>query len=106
MDETGKLQREYLSNFRFLCYNLPMTLTMDDLIGVCGECNGTGARIEESRPNGGTVAGRRIVYLGSDGPDKCGKCAGTGRAGVTETGKVIGEFAEIYQALKKSDRLG
>jgi hypothetical protein len=76
-----------------------MSLTMDDLIGVCANCAGTGKRPQESNSSGGGFR-RTITYPLGGNPEECVRCAGTGRWGLTETGRVIGEFAGIYQKLK------
>lgn len=78
------------------------TLTMDDLIGECPDCKGTGKRPQESSGgSGGSFGGRRTVtYALGTNPEDCGRCLGTGRWGLTEAGRTVGEFINIYQKLK------
>jgi DnaJ-class molecular chaperone len=79
-----------------------MSLTMDDLIGTCPNCAGTGKRQEENRSSGGSSYGRRTVtYALGTNPEDCHRCAGTGRWGLTETGRAIGQFVDIFQKLKE-----
>lgn len=73
-----------------------MSLTMDDLIGVCPNCSGTGKKPQES-----TGGRQTVTYIAGADANDCGRCAGKGRWGLTDTGKTIGEFLDIYKELKK-----
>lgn len=78
-----------------------MSLMMDDLIGTCPDCAGTGKRREEERSGGGNSYVRRtITYPLGANREECVRCAGTGRWGLTETGRTIGQFVGIFQKLK------
>lgn len=78
-----------------------MSITMDDLIGVCPDCSGTGKRPEENRSGGGgnSYGRRTITFALGNSPEDCPRCVGTGRWGLTETGRTLGKFVGIFQKL-------
>jgi DnaJ-class molecular chaperone len=79
-----------------------VALTMDDLIGPCPDCAGTGKKAQETRSGGGNSFGRRTTtYALGTNPEDCSRCVGTGRWGLTDEGRVIGKFISIYQKLKE-----
>lgn len=80
-----------------------MSLTMDDLIGTCPDCAGTGKRLVENRSgaSGSSYGRRTTTYIAGSNPEDCKRCAREGRWGLTESGKIIGEFVGIYQKLKE-----
>lgn len=81
-----------------------MDLTLDDLIKTCDVCGGSGRKPEE--PGRSAGGGRSYGWTHttitplSGGPEECHKCAGTGRHGLTETGKALAEFIEIAPKLR------
>ncbi len=83
-----------------------MNLTLDDLIGKCPSCDGSGKKPQAPAGGGGGSYGRRIVYAGTGhNPEECGQCAGTGRRGLTETGRAVFEFMEAARKLKERGQL-
>ena len=73
---------------------------MDDLIGVCTGCDGTGKRTEsETRKTGSGFGRQTVTYRIGDQPEDCPKCVGTGRWGLTETGKVVHDFMVLAEKL-------
>jgi DnaJ-class molecular chaperone len=80
-----------------------MSLTMDDLIGTCPDCGGTGKRPEENKASGGgnSYGFRTVTYALGTNAEDCARCAGTGRWGLTEAGRTVGKFVGIFQKLKE-----
>lgn len=76
-----------------------MNLTLDDLIGKCDECGGTGKR----RPPGGRGGRQSITYTLDVRAEDCSKCRGTGRWGLTDAGRAV---AELFTVLQKYDSRG
>lgn len=83
-----------------------MELSLDDLIGKCDICGGTGKKPQELLPGGGSF-GRRVITsapLGAD-PEDCGGCAGSGRRGLTDAGRAVLDFLDAAQKLKGRGQL-
>lgn len=75
-----------------------MDLKLDDLIGKCDACGGTGKKPPSVQ------RGRQIVtYTGSMNADECAKCQGTGRWGLTSAGQAV---AELFTILQKYEQRG
>ena len=84
-----------------------MALTLDDLIGVCPDCSGTGKRSTQKPAGGGRSYGRQtITYPLGMNEDDCPRCAGTGRWGLTDSGRAILEFMKAAGKLKERGLLG
>lgn len=82
---------------------MSISLTLDDLIDVCPECSGTGQKPQQESGGGGSYAPRVVAVYGDN---KCNRCMGTGRWGLTEGGKALVEFTKIVEQLKNYGRLG
>ena len=79
-----------------------MALSLDDLIGVCPNCGGTGQQPEETGQNSSSYGSKTSSFGANGGFDRCRQCVGTGRWGITETGRAFGKFIEVFQILKKA----
>ncbi len=78
-------------------------MTLDDLIGVCGGCSGTGKKPQQDTSGGGGGFGRRSTTFALGlSPEECGPCLGTGRRGLTETGRALVELLRVIR--KYEDR--
>lgn len=74
---------------------MSVKITLDDLIGTCPKCGGSGKpQAEPPVRSGGGSYGRQVVRFTGE-PDTCGMCAGTGRRGLTDTGKAVAQFIAI-----------
>ena len=85
-----------------------MDLTLDDLVGKCDDCGGTGKKPQEpGHAGGGRPFGRRVVTsfaLGSD-PEDCGRCVGTGRRGLTATGRAVVDLLTVINSYNAKGRI-
>ena len=62
-----------------------MDLTIDDLIGTCDGCGGTG-----KKPSPG-------LHPRDVRAEDCRKCRGTGRWGLTDAGRAVAELFTVFQ---------
>lgn len=83
-----------------------MSLTLDDLVGRCDDCGGTGKKPAEESGSGSSYGRRVVRYTMNSNPDECGRCAGTGRRGLTETGHAIVQLLGVVDDYKAKKRLG
>jgi hypothetical protein len=80
-----------------------MNLTLDDLIGKCPDCAGTGEQPQRGVSAGGNTFGQRPVQVFGD--FRCNRCMGEGRWGLTETGRTLVKFLDVVSKLKEYGRL-
>ncbi len=85
-----------------------MDLTLDDLIGKCDACGGTGKRLREPEGESGGTYGRRVVtsYPLGFSPEECVGCAGTGRRRLTATGRAIVDLFTVVNGYNAKGRIG
>lgn len=82
-------------------------LTLDDLIGKCETCGGTGENPFVQKRAGSHSYGRQVWSGATDlDPVDCSKCLGTGRRGLTTTGRAVVELFTIFRKFEEKNRLG
>lgn len=82
-------------------------LTLDDLIGECDTCGGSGddphvRNREGNRPYGERAWSDSTSYH----PGDCTKCLGTGRRGLTDAGHAVTELFIIFRKFERRNMLG
>lgn len=85
---------------------LAIDLTLDDLIGKCETCDGTGENPFVQKRTGGHSYGRQVWSGPLElNPVDCSKCLGTGPHGLTATGHAVAELFTIFRKFEEKNRL-